>query len=455
MEGTLRAPAHVQAAPTTSRASARAVRLPDGARLVHIGPHKTGTTALQAALWDARPRLLAHGVRHVGPGRNPSRAARAVVGQKSPYGGSLPIRDWDALVREFRRAREPRAVVSSEFFAYANADAILRIVEELDPGRLHVAVTLRPLLRIIPSTWQQHVQGGMPTPLEEWVGGLLTPAGPSRSAFWNLQRHDALIRRWSDVVGVDRVVAVVVDDRDHAALLRAFETLLGVPEQTLRGVDDLSNRSLTLAEAEAVRAFNVAFKAEGLPRDLHARTMRFGAAQLMKRRSPGASEALARVPDRFVAQIEAIQLEIVANIRASGVPVIGDLSVLTSRSGAASSNGHGGGAGNGSGNGSGNGNGHGSDRASAKAIPADEGPTVPAEVAASMAMALLETTGAIRMTPYSKGPFRGAEPPEIGRVPTRRLAGALASRLWRSAVGRVVMRRATEPADDGAVEEVE
>jgi hypothetical protein len=45
--------------------------LPEGARLVHVGPHKTGTTAVQNALWNARPQLLEQGVRHVGRSRNP------------------------------------------------------------------------------------------------------------------------------------------------------------------------------------------------------------------------------------------------------------------------------------------------------------------------------------------------------------------------------------------------
>jgi hypothetical protein len=36
--------------------------LPDGALLLHIGPHKTGTTAIQAALANGRPQLLRHGV---------------------------------------------------------------------------------------------------------------------------------------------------------------------------------------------------------------------------------------------------------------------------------------------------------------------------------------------------------------------------------------------------------
>src|SRR5438477_12003958 len=105
------------------------VLLPIGARLLHIGPHKTGTTSVQAALWEARARLLAHGVRHVGRSRNPSNAVQAVVGRNSPYGPKPPsIRHWEGLVREIRQAREPRVIVSSEFFAWAMPDAIRRIV---------------------------------------------------------------------------------------------------------------------------------------------------------------------------------------------------------------------------------------------------------------------------------------------------------------------------------------
>ena len=33
--------------------------LPEGTRLIHIGPHKTGTTSLQGALWTAPQRRCA------------------------------------------------------------------------------------------------------------------------------------------------------------------------------------------------------------------------------------------------------------------------------------------------------------------------------------------------------------------------------------------------------------
>lgn len=383
--------------------------LPEGARLVHVGPHKTGTTAVQNALWSARPQLLEQGVRHVGRSRNPSNAVRAVAEQPSPYSVDKPppMGNWRGLVREIRGAREPRVVVSSEFFAWAKPEQIRRIVDDLDGERIHVVVTLRPLLRVMPSMWQQNVQQGSVTPFEDWVRQMLAdPAKP----FWTLERHDQLIDRWAAVVGVDRVTGVVVDDKDHGAVMRAFEGLLGLTSGTLLAERDLANRSLTMAEAEAVRGFNLAFNAEKLPRDLHARTMRFGAAQLMKRREPPPDERPVTMPGWAYPDVGRIQGEIVAGIRSSGVAIIGDLALLEA----------------------------------APAAPAADGeptPGIPPEVVGSMGLGLLASTGAIRQAAVSKGPFKFAEPAEVTRVPTYQLFGALAGRAWRATAGRMPLPR--------------
>jgi hypothetical protein len=393
----------------------RELPLPQGVRLVHVGPHKTGTTAVQNALWNARSSLLEQGVRHVGRSRNPANAVRAVADQPSPYSVDKPpsMRNWHDLVREIQRARESRVVVSSEFFAWADEDQIRRIVDDLERERLHVVVTLRPLLRVMPSMWQQNIQQGTATTFEDWLRQVL--ADPKRS-FWKLERHDHLVERWASVVGVERVTGVVVDDRDHGAVMRAFEGLLGLAPGTLVAERDLMNRSLTLAEAEAVRAFNIAFKAEDLPRDLHARTMRFGAAQLMKRRVPPPDERPVTVPGWAYPDVARIQGEIVAGIRASGVPIIGDLAILEE----------------------------------ASAPPTHEPEPlagIPPDVVGSMGLGLLSTTGAIRQAAVSKGPFKFAEPAEVTRVPTYQLFGALASRAWRGSVGRISLPRRRGNAD--------
>src|SRR4029079_14560362 len=82
------------------------------------------------------------------------------------------------------------------------------------------------------------------------------PQSGSGKRFWHRHRHDRLIERWAAVAGPERVNAVVVDDRDHAAGLRFFERLLGRRDGTLELVPDRTNRSLTRPEAELVRTMN-------------------------------------------------------------------------------------------------------------------------------------------------------------------------------------------------------
>ena len=148
-------------------------------------------------------------------------------------------------------------ILSSEFLAHAHPDGIRRLVDDLDPARVRVAVTLRPLARILASQWQQNVQAGRTTSFDDWLDALFNrPDGKRGAAIWHRHRHDRLIARWAEVVGVDRVTVVVVDDRDHAQVLRAFEALLGLRPGTLELQASLANRSLTLAEVEALRAFN-------------------------------------------------------------------------------------------------------------------------------------------------------------------------------------------------------
>ena len=114
---------------------------------------------------------------------------------------------------------------------------------------------------------------------EAWLRQLFgDQAGKAHDAFWQLHRHDRLIERWAAALGPERVTAVVVDETDHGMLLRTFEGLLGLRAGTLVAGRDLSNRSMTLAEVEAVRAFNLAANRAGVTRAVQAKTMRYGAA---------------------------------------------------------------------------------------------------------------------------------------------------------------------------------
>ena len=304
--------------------------VPSGTRLLHIGPSKTGTTSLQGAMWAARAAMRAQGVRYVGRARHSGAAGRAVVGCRGAHADdSRPprIAHWDAIVREVRGATEPRLVFSSEFLAQATPEVVRRVVTDLGPG-VHVVVTLRALGRVLPSRWQQGVQAGATTSFTVWLESILGRTGPiPDSPVWRQQRHDLLIQRWAAEVGVGQVTAVVLPD-DHGWLLRVFEDLLGLDDHTLSTRRDYSNRSLTLAEAEAVRALNRRAKAAGMRTRPRTHLIRDGAARFMKLR-PAPADADPVILPRWAADRTLDVAEtVVAGIRASGVRVVGDLDLL-------------------------------------------------------------------------------------------------------------------------------
>ena len=300
-----------------------------GARLLHIGPHKTGTTAIQGAFDLARGRLAEHGVVYAGAARQPMRATLAVTGRPAMLGEAQPdMAYWDRLVQSIRAAGDQRVVVSSEFFADGDDEAARRVVADLGGPRVHVVVTLRPLDRVMPSQWQQFVQNGFCTPYLEYLDRILRQPDQPTPRFWLRHRHDKLVARWAAAAGVQNVTVIVVDGSDRLALLRTFESLLGLPAGFLVPEDDVVNRSLTLAETEVVRQLNEEFKRREWPGASYARFVRYGAVKQMKARRPLPGEPQITTPAWALERVAEISAEMTRNIAALGVRVVGDLSAL-------------------------------------------------------------------------------------------------------------------------------
>ena len=307
--------------------------LPEGTRLLHIGPPKTGTSALQSACHVCRKAMREQGVRYAGAAKQASTAAYAVTGRIHPSTGKPPsIRHWNSLAREVRGARESRVLISSEFFAGASDEQAAKIVRDLDAARVHIAITLRPLAKILASRWQQNVQEGARIKYEEWLHAVLdTPESDHGKRFWSRQRHDVLIRRWVNVAGADRVTVVIPDESDHDALLKSFESLLGLTNGTLVPQRDASNRSMTLEEVEAIRIFNEQFFAEHFSKALYYKVMSRGAAHLLKSRTPAKNEARLVTPSWARDKANTLGVEVASSIKALGLSVVGDVQGLVDR----------------------------------------------------------------------------------------------------------------------------
>jgi hypothetical protein len=402
-----------------------------GTRLLHIGPHKSGTTALQGAFHLARARLAEHGVFYAGADRSPVRATLAVTGRPAMLGEASPdIALWDKLVRAVSEAGDQRVVISCEFFDDANDEVARRVVADLGGPRVHVVATLRPLARVMPSQWQQYVQNGLRTPYLEWLDGMLRkpPYDQPTPTFWQRHRHDKLIARWAAAAGVPNVTVIVVDGSDRLALLRTFESLLGLPAGFLVPEDEMVvNRSLTLAEAEVVRQLNEEFKRHEWPGSSYAKFMRYGAVRQMKARRPLPGEPQIAAPAWALDRVAEISADMTSNIAALGVRVVGDLSAL-SRSPDLSARSPSPGP-----------SPHSSPvrsaEAGAEAGTAD--PVIPVEAAAQAVLGAILAGGIADQTPAVDR--RAVADRPVREVDARRLAGVLVRR------GRQRMRRALRP----------
>ena len=308
-----------------------AVLLEPGTRMLHIGPHKTGTTAIQGALHLARERLAAEGVVYPGRGRQPLWPILAVTGQPALLGGPRPeLSYWDNLVREVRAAGDQRVVLSSEFFAEADDATARRVIADLGGARVHVVVTLRSLTRILPSQWQQYLQNGFHFRYLEWLEGILSdPPHTPTPGFWRRHRHDELVKRWAAENGPEKLTVIVVDESDRLMLLRVFESMLGLAQGFLVPEERAVNRSLTVAEAELVRLLNEEFSRRAWPHRNYARFMRYGTVEHMKNaRQPSPDEPRIATPDWALARAVEISAEMAKNIEALGVNIVGDISTL-------------------------------------------------------------------------------------------------------------------------------
>ena len=378
--------------------------LPGQAILVHIGPHKTGTTTIQAAFHASRDALAAQGVVYAGGGRRPIMAVLALRGARARRAAVPEIRHWSGLVDE-ARAANGRVVISNEAFADASPRAIARLVKDLGRDRIHVVATLRPLASILPSQWQQFVKGGLTVSFDDWLREVIDPNDPKRRrVFWRRHQHHELVARWADAVGADRVTVIVLDD-DPARLPGLFEGLLGLRDGTLAEHATMRNRSLTWPETEAIRTINMAFRAAGYPPALQTQLVARGIARHLLRREPDPAEPRTDVPSWAVERVAMVGREIVTGLLASRVRILGDVDRLLRVPEPHPS------------------------RASAPS-------RVSSDLAGAVSMAAVDT---LRSTGRRPPPI---EPGELDGIPSARLAGVLVHRLvgiprttWRSIRG--------------------
>lgn len=312
---------------------ARLPSLPRDAVLVHVGPFKTGTTAIQTTLASMRQLLQDAGVSY--PGVEPAhhRAAKSLMrrqeGGESNPAPPPPPEVWEELAREVS-ATSDRVVLSSEFLGDADDDARVKLVQDLGPDRVHILAAARNPVMLALSNWQQVVRTyGRAVSLEEWLEEAFRRSDRTPNRFWRRADPEALISGWARILPPERITVVVLDEADRTLLPATFERLLDLPDGALVGQPvPYSNRSLTSLEVTLIHRI-----IEGLDSKLswqeYSRTMRNGVIKrLVQMREPGDDEGKARLPGWAIEQSATEAERGIAWLEASGVHLAGSLDSL-------------------------------------------------------------------------------------------------------------------------------
>jgi hypothetical protein len=312
--------------------------LPDGSRFLHIGMPKTGTTALQGAIKEARAELAAYGVRDVSKRRHEMKTVLAAVGTLPSY---LPEQEraaweanWQRMAAEFRSSDARCTFWSSESLSQATGDRVQYLADNLGADT-HIVMTLRPLAPLLVSQWQEVLRRRGTETLEEWAEkhfASVRPDGEVVAPWVRVMPHihrfslRRVIDEFGKVFGEDRIILVMGDSKDRLRNFRVFEALMGVPE--ILKSPELDNASLPYPEAEMLRHFNSAYTERGGD---HA-TWMFTVGELARRGLRELTNVATPYPirgPRWIAErANEYTLDWIEAVKASDVTVVGDLQSL-------------------------------------------------------------------------------------------------------------------------------
>lgn len=237
--------------------------------LIHLGPQKTGTTAIQVALFGVRDQLPEYGAYYPGGSYRRRRAGWALGLPGAPRGMKRDLRYWRSLVQEVQAAEGLRVCISDENYARANRETAQKIVTDLAGPTTQIVAVAKRFDKLLPSQWQERVKSGQQRDFEQWLRVILDgePAEFDYE-YWNFwQGHDfaKLVERWTEFVPAEKFTLIIADDSDRNQLYRVFEQLLALPTGLLRSDASKSNESVRWSELEFLRGLRQMYLDSGGP----------------------------------------------------------------------------------------------------------------------------------------------------------------------------------------------
>lgn len=301
--------------------------------LLHVGSPKTGTTFLQQVLWSQRDLAREQGLL-LPLGSFHDHFLASVDVRELSYEPRFPARAigmWTRLVEE-GQTWNGNVLVSHELFAATTAAQAVNAVAAWGDADVHVIVTARDLERQIPAEWQEHLKHRAAVTFSDFVAEL-RERGPDASWFWTVQDCAAVCRRWGAAVAADNIHLVTVPPRGSRpeALWERFAGLLGLDAGSFELVWSRANSSLRAEQAELLRRVNAQLGDRLRLPGPYPETVKEILAQDVLAGRDGARVALTGSNRDFAVERS---VQMVDELRAQGVHVVGDLAELVPSTGA-------------------------------------------------------------------------------------------------------------------------
>ena len=303
--------------------------------IIHPGFHKSGTTALQEAFALNRPLLRENGIFYPPIGSKAHHRVAWALTQR-PWGWNrrggerTPEKYWDRMASRINGAKEETVILSSEFFSEIDGERIRKIRSEIKGRDIQILFTLRPLAKLLPSSYQQYLKYGITIEYEDWLHAILDKPGESKVSptFWKRHSHGKVVARWVDIFGKSNVTLLIVNEAQPTFLFDEINKFLNLPTGSLNAAPSGSNRSLTMEEISLLLELNRQFPKERVWDEYEVFVRAGYIRHLTDHVPPAADKARLLTPQWAVDKANELGKVIQKELLGTGVKIIGDVDSL-------------------------------------------------------------------------------------------------------------------------------
>jgi hypothetical protein len=218
--------------------------------VIHIGPHKTGTTYLQAAFQTFRPQFLRRGIWYPEQWQGDDKLGHHRLVQR------LRARTSDGLGEEFaslNASNHEVILISAEDLSDLKPDAIRYFKGLLADASAHVVFYCRRWSELLPSGWQEHVKHGETITLPEFLAAhVVNPFGT------HVINYSRTLDRYAEHFGISNIRLVSYSnllDVGDDLFIRFCKNLLSWDDPPKPNSERV-NTSLNPIDVELLRSLN-------------------------------------------------------------------------------------------------------------------------------------------------------------------------------------------------------